>query len=116
VEFYLPKGKWTNFFTNKVVEGPGWFTEHHKFDTLPLYVRENTILTLGKQGERRTVYDYTESVEVRLYHIKPGTKADLVDSDGLVVGTLEVGPDGNLKDQNFLTGSWHVTKNNQNEG
>jgi len=74
VEFYLPKGEWTNFFTNEVKGGPGWFKEKHKFDTLPLYVRENTILVLGKEGETKTVYDYSKDVEVRLYHATEGAK------------------------------------------
>lgn len=111
VEFYLPAGKWTNFFTNKTKTGPGWFKEHHNFDTLPLYVRENTILVLGKWHETRTVYDYSQGVEVCLYHTKPGAKAVIVDSEGEEIGTLEVGEDGELNDQEFLTGAWHCTKN-----
>ena len=111
VEFYLPAGKWTNFFTNKTKDGPGWFKEQHGFDTLPLYVRENTILVLGKWHETRAVYDYSKSVEVCLYHTKPGAKTILVDSEGGYVGALEVGEDGHLIDQEFLSGAWHVTKN-----
>ncbi|KAF4631753.1 hypothetical protein G7Y89_g6379 [Cudoniella acicularis] len=102
VEFYLPAGRWTNFFTNKVKEGPGWFKEQHEFDTLPMYVRENTILVLGKWGERRTVYDYSKSVEVCLYHTRPGTKSTLFGCEGEVAGILEVGDDEHLVDQEFL--------------
>ena len=111
VEFYLPKGKWTNFFTNKTRDGPGWFKEHHNFDTLPLYVRENSILVLGKWHETRTVYDYSQGVEVCLYHTKLGATATVVDSDGEEIGTLKVGGDGHLVDQDFLKGAWHVTNN-----
>lgn len=111
VEFYLPKGKWTNFFTNKTREGPGWFKEKHEFDTLPLYVRQNTILVLGKWHELRTVYDYSQGVEVCCYHTQPGANATIVDTEGEVVGVLEIGADGHLRDQDFLTGAWHVTKN-----
>lgn len=39
VEFYLPEGKWTNYFTKKVVEGGRWLQEQHGFDSLPLYIR-----------------------------------------------------------------------------
>lgn len=111
VEFYLPAGKWTSFFTSKTREGPGWCKEHHPFDTLPLYVRENTILVLGRWHETRTVYDYTQGVEVCLYHTSPGAKAMVVDSEGDDVGVLEVGDDGHLMDQEVLKGAWHVTKN-----
>jgi alpha-D-xyloside xylohydrolase len=89
VVFYLPKGKWTSFFTGEVKSGPAWVTEKHEFHTLPLYVRENTILVLGPEGERRTVYDYVENVEVRTYHVGAGAKANVVDSVGNAIGTLE---------------------------
>jgi len=39
VTFYLPKGKWRNYFTDEVVEGGLWVTENHGFNSLPLYVR-----------------------------------------------------------------------------
>lgn len=112
VEFYLPKGRWTGFFSNEVKQGPGWFKETHEFDTLPLYVRENTILLLGKGSETRTVYDYNKDVEVHLYHTTTGTKTTVVDSEGEVTGVLEIGDKGGLMDQNVLQGDWHVTSYN----
>ena len=44
VEFYLPKGNWTNYFTRQVVAGGRWVTERHDFDSLPLYLREGSEL------------------------------------------------------------------------
>ena len=41
VEFYLPAGTWTNWFTGERVEGGSWRTEQHGFLSLPLYVRED---------------------------------------------------------------------------
>ncbi|KAF4630126.1 hypothetical protein G7Y89_g8017 [Cudoniella acicularis] len=112
VEFYLPKGRWTNFFTTgeETRDGPGWFKERHEFNTMPIYVRQNTILVLGQASETRTVYDYCKDVQVCLFQTMPGAKSSLVDSEGKLVGVLEVGDDGNLRDQEFLHGSWHVTK------
>jgi alpha-D-xyloside xylohydrolase len=89
-EFYLPKGKWTCFFTNKTKDGPGWFKETHDFGTLPLYVRENTILVLGKKGEKRTVYDYSGDLEVCLYQVVDGATTTLVDNEGNEVGNLTI--------------------------
>ncbi|RDW77701.1 hypothetical protein BP6252_05754 [Coleophoma cylindrospora] len=110
VEFYLPKGKWTNFFTKEVKAGPGWFTEEHKFDTLPLYVRENTVLVLGKQGETRTVYDYTEDVEVCTYQVGELATTTLVDSTGKEVAKLEVGSKADKKSLDALKGKWNVVQ------
>jgi alpha-D-xyloside xylohydrolase len=44
VEFYLPEGQWTNFFSGEVVSGGRWVRENHKFDSLPLYVRAGSAL------------------------------------------------------------------------
>jgi alpha-D-xyloside xylohydrolase len=43
VTFYLPAGKWRNFFTDELINGGGWFTETHSFTTLPLYLREEKL-------------------------------------------------------------------------
>lgn len=104
VEFYLPKGAWTNFFTGKTVEGPGWQKETHGFETLPLYVRENSILVLGRKDETRTVYDYNTDVEVRSYRTKEGKKVAIVDGKGDEVGVLEVGAKGSISGLQLLGG------------
>ncbi|KAI0010358.1 glycoside hydrolase family 31 protein [Xylariaceae sp. FL0662B] len=114
VEFYLPKGTWTSFFTNQTREGPGWFREKHGFGTLPLYVRENTILVLGKPEIRGTVYDYAEDVEICLYQAKEGAQTELVDSDGDVLGTLTLGADGKLEGKELLGGSWTINDSGRN--
>ena len=44
VEFYLPAGEWTNYFTGETVTGGSWRTETHNFMSLPLYVRSNPSL------------------------------------------------------------------------
>ncbi|KAK3321559.1 glycosyl hydrolases family 31-domain-containing protein [Apodospora peruviana] len=108
-QFYLPKGRWTNFFSGEVKNGPVWFTETHGFATLPLYVREATLLVLGKEGEKRTVYDYAADVEVRSYFAAEGTKAVLVDNTGAEVGVLEVGKDGEIAGKKALKGDYVVT-------
>lgn len=104
VEFYLPKGKWTSFFTNEVKVGPGWFREKHGFGTLPLYVRENTVLVLGNRKHKGAVYDYYQDAEVCLYQAEHGAKAILVNSDGKPIGTIEVGGDGKPKSTEVLKG------------
>ena len=43
---YLPKGKWYNYFTNEVLEG-GYHIVDAPIDTLPLYVKEGSILPIG---------------------------------------------------------------------
>jgi alpha-D-xyloside xylohydrolase len=111
VEFYLPRGRWTSFFSNQVREGPGWFKEKHGFGTLPLYVRENTVLVLGKPGVKGAVYDYAEDVEVCLYEAKEGASAELFDNQGNALGTLRVSANGELEGKELLKGSWTTSEN-----
>ena len=91
VEFYLPKGRWTNFWSEEKVDGPCWRKETHGFLTLPMYVREGTLLVLGKKGENRVVYDWTEHVEVRAYPpagVEWELSTTLFDAEGVEVGDI----------------------------
>jgi alpha-D-xyloside xylohydrolase len=54
VEFYLPAGTWTNFFTQEKVTGGRWVRENHGFDSLPLYVREGAEVKTGRDD----TFDY----------------------------------------------------------
>lgn len=92
VEFYLPEGKWTSFWDDsKTVQGPKWVRETHSFETLPLYVREGTILVLGREGEKRSHYDWTkpEEHEVRLYEPDEESSTLLYDANGKLVANLK---------------------------
>lgn len=84
VTFYLPSGAWTSFFTNTRRNGPGWFTEKHGFGTLPLYVREGTVLVLGRDVSG-PVYDYCRNVEVCLYQTGDEAVGYTVGNDDEVV-------------------------------
>jgi alpha-D-xyloside xylohydrolase len=93
VTFYLPEGRWTNWFTGEVKSGPRWVRETHGFLTLPLYAREGSIITLGKGGEKRVVYDYCKDLEVRAFRPRENgqwRKMALVDNNGEARGTFEV--------------------------
>lgn len=73
-EYYLPKGIWTNYFTGKEYHGGCWIEEKHGYLSLPLMVRENTILAVGAHDDRPD-YDYADSVELRIYALHDGIKA-----------------------------------------
>ncbi|HEU4756386.1 MAG TPA: alpha-xylosidase, partial [Agromyces sp.] len=57
VEYYLPPGRWTNWFTRETVEGGGWRRERHGFDTVPLWIRAGAVIPVvdadGAAGEVR---------------------------------------------------------------
>ncbi len=77
VDYYLPKGTWTHLLTGETVEGQGWTKGTYDFFSLPVYVRENTILPVGKEKERPD-YDYTEDLTIRIYQLKDGARAERV--------------------------------------
>jgi alpha-D-xyloside xylohydrolase len=66
VELYLPPGRWTQLLTGQVVEGGRWRRERHGFSSLPLYVREGTLLAWGRD-ETRPDYDHADGVELQLF-------------------------------------------------
>ena len=66
VEFYLPAGEWTNYFTGEVVSGGRWLRETHGFDTLPLYVRPGAVIPVGARDDRPD-YDYLDGLTLDVY-------------------------------------------------
>ena len=61
VRYYLPQGRWTHLFTGRQAEGGRWLTETYDFMSLPLFVRENTLLPIGSHMDRPD-YDYLEQL------------------------------------------------------
>ncbi|GEO46634.1 alpha-xylosidase [Companilactobacillus kimchii] len=94
--FYLPGGKWTSLLDNKVYQSPKsgeWLNE--KFDelSLPILVRENTILVRNEKTVHAE-YDYTKDVDIHLYQIKEGTvSTNIVSSKGLEAASIRVQKD-----------------------
>ena len=88
VDFYLPRGKWTHLLSGETIDGGNWFRREYDFFSLPLFVRENSILALGAR-EDITVYDYAEDVTLRIYQLGDNKTADcrVCDSKGQTVLT-----------------------------
>jgi alpha-D-xyloside xylohydrolase len=74
VQYYLPEGAWTNFFTGEVVNGGRWLFEQYDYFSLPLMVRPNTLLAIGA-NDQRPDYDYADDVELHLFELGDGSSA-----------------------------------------
>ena len=70
-EYYLPAGKWTHLLSGEVRDGGRWQKDTYDYFSMPLYVRENTLLVIGAE-EMRPDYDYAKGVSLRLYQPKDG--------------------------------------------
>ncbi|UFT98384.1 alpha-xylosidase [Radiobacillus kanasensis] len=93
--YYLPEGQWTNYLTGKVVSGGKWFTEHHDYKSVPLFVKENTLIPIGHNKERPD-YNYSKGVTFHLYQLQNFTKVTSVvrDDSRKVVGSISIEREG----------------------
>lgn len=74
VKYYLPAGRWTHLLTGETVQGGVWKRETHDFFSLPLYVRENTLLARGAV-DTRPDYDFADNASFGLYALQDGAVA-----------------------------------------
>ncbi len=78
--YYLPWGIWTHLLDGTTKEGGRWYQEGYDYFSLPLFVRENTMLAWGSRGDRPD-YSYEKQVEIRIYQLLDGKQCDTVISD-----------------------------------
>ena len=74
VDYYLPKGTWTHLLSGETAVGGGWNHGQYDFFSLPVFVRENTILPVGAHADR-TEYDYADELTLRIYCLAEGATA-----------------------------------------
>ena len=70
-QYYLPQGTWTNLLTGEARQGGKWYREFQDYLSIPLYVRENSILALGSRDDGPE-YDYGKDTRLLVY----GTEAE----------------------------------------
>lgn len=70
-EYYLPEGTWTHLLSGEVRAGGRWQRDTYNYFSLPLYVRENTLLPT--RGDVHVPdYDYRKDTCFGLYHLTDG--------------------------------------------
>ena len=73
-DYYLPHGQWTHLLSGARVTGGAWRREQYDYMSLPLFVREGTLLPMGGE-ETQTDYDYLSGLTVRAYALTEGVPA-----------------------------------------
>ena len=81
VSYYLPAGRWTHLLDGRVVEGGRWMREKYDFMSLPLWVRENTLLPVGA-NRSEAEYDFADGVEIRAYQVTEPVEIEIPDLRG----------------------------------
>jgi alpha-D-xyloside xylohydrolase len=66
VTFYVPAGTWTSVLTGARLVGPGWVTEKHDVDSIPLLARPGAVIPFGAVDDRPD-YAWADDVELRLF-------------------------------------------------
>lgn len=85
-QFYLPIGKWTNFFTNEVHDGLKWVNEKHGYLSIPLYVRPNSVIPVGA-FDNTPIYNFEKDVTLNIYELADSAETKIYDEDGKVTLT-----------------------------
>lgn len=80
-EYYLPAGKWTHLLSGETKEGGRWFTQPYDYFSLPLYVRENTLLPMGG-SDSAVDYDYGENLTIQVFALTGRAHTAVRDRDG----------------------------------
>jgi alpha-D-xyloside xylohydrolase len=86
-QYYLPVGKWTNFLTGEAKQGSTWYKEKHDYLSIPLLVKEGSIIAVGAKDED-AVYDYSDNVILKAYELIDNTPATTVVYDDKAVLTV----------------------------
>lgn len=88
-EYYLPHGTWTHLLSGEVRPGGSWQKDTYDYFSMPLYVRENSLMAFGA-NETKPDYDYAQGVSLRLYQPQDGMTAvcEMPAVDGSIVNTI----------------------------
>lgn len=87
-QYYLPKGIWTNYLTGEQTEGGQWREEQHPYCSIPLWVREGSIIPVALDSEKAEA-GFSKKLEWRVY---PGvlSASGTVFDQNLPTQTLQV--------------------------
>ena len=66
--YYLPEGQWTNYLTGEVCSGSCWRQEQHSYLSIPLWVRENSVIPVGIKAPDAQ-YRFGQNMEFRVYSL-----------------------------------------------
>ena len=76
--YYLPKGLWTNYLTGETAEGGTWREEHHDYLSVPLWVRENSMIAV-----QQNTADGEALLEMKVYGLTAEAHAEVYQDEKL---------------------------------
>ena len=76
--YYLPAGLWTNYLTGEQAKGPTWREEYHGYLSVPLWVRENSMIATKLRGE-----DGETQLEMKVFGLTGEARAQVYQNEKL---------------------------------
>lgn len=81
VDYYLPTGEWTHLLSGEVKQGGRWMHDTYDYFSLPLFVRENSIIPIGSNC-KDPEYDYTNGLTLHIFSLKDNAESVIYDTKG----------------------------------
>ncbi|CAM2802526.1 alpha-xylosidase [Actinomyces slackii] len=111
VDVYLPEGTWTSWWDGSTVIGPRWVHERHGLDSLPLYVRQGSVVPVtGATADPQA--DWAADLTLRCFCLADGDEREVVvpAHDGFQAATFHVScADGRVSAQaDGARGPWSL--------
>jgi alpha-D-xyloside xylohydrolase len=93
-EYYLPAGRWTHLLSGEVKDGGRWYEEDYDFFSLPVFVRENTLLPIGAV-DTTVDYELEKDVQIQVYELNGTSSCEIVTRTGESAFTVNAVKEGN---------------------
>lgn len=79
-EFYLPEGNWTHYLSGEKLTGGKWYKKEYDFFSLPMYVRQDSIIPHGAVTNRPD-YDYIKDTVFEIYSLESQAQCAIYSPD-----------------------------------
>ncbi|WWD19436.1 hypothetical protein CI109_103896 [Kwoniella shandongensis] len=101
--FYIPAGKWTDYWTGEIIEGPKYVTKEVSIDYIPVFVRPGSVLLLGPEDVTVPDYEYSKTqLEVREYQLEGEVEVSIPVGKGAEwAGSVKFAPGGKFDKGKF---------------
>ncbi|MBQ6551368.1 MAG: alpha-xylosidase [Lachnospiraceae bacterium] len=86
-DYYLPAGNWTNYLTGEKCTGNVWRNEHQDYLSIPLWVRENSIIPTGVDCQNVN-YEFENNLEFKVFGLTDCAEITVMKGD-VEAGTLK---------------------------
>lgn len=95
--YYLPEGNWVNYLTGETASGGVWRKEHHDYQSVPLWVRADSIIATGVSFENAD-YNFKGNLEFKVFALE--TRAETT----VYQAGKELAKASLLKEENRISG------------